>query len=256
MRSKSWFAGAVSVALFAWGGAETEAQTRVALESAARATSDSQDDAAARSSDRWWWVHGLTADQLQTQVEERGARIQFLEAYELHGRTRFAAVLVSAPTVVAEAERGDEWVYGVTADELERLTRDRDLRVARLEAHGAPGMQSNAVPMFAARLEPEVKDEDHWWYVGLTRDEVDAKLIEHDARIVDLTIFEEGRRPRFGIVLTPRDEASPESWWYLGLTARELNAKAREHGARIVDAEAYGLNNSRWAAVLVAEDMP
>lgn len=257
MTRKQWFVGAVMVAaLYATGAVEAGAQTRAAVEPGLQTRAVIEQGVEARSVDQWWWVHGLTAEQLQTQVEERGARIDFLEAYELHGRTRFAAVLVAEPTVVAEARPASSWVYGVTTRELLDRVDDEELRVVRLEAHGAPGKQSQAVPLFAAELEPVLEDEDLWWYVGLTRAQIDEKIAEHDARILDLAIYEDGGRARFGVVLAPRDDASPESWWYLGLSARELSAKAREHGARIIDAEAYGLNNSRWAAVLVAEDAP
>jgi hypothetical protein len=110
--------------------------------------------------------------------------------------------------------------------------------------------------MFAAQIEPRVRGEERWWYLGLTRDQVDEKILEHDARILDLAIYEEGGRPRFGLVLAPRLEDGSRSWWFLGLSARELRAKARELDARILDAEAYGLNNSLWAAVLVSEGRP
>ncbi len=139
---------------------------------------------------------------------------------------------------------GHWWLHeSVSAADLGNALNEQQAVITDLDTHRVGGERR-----FSAVLQrhPGVV---HWWYFGLSGEEVGSRLLEHGAVPVSLVSYRENRSVRFAVVMQSRPAVH---WWYFGLSADDLGRKLDEHQAMAVDITACDIGGQlRFAAILV-----
>src|SRR5690554_3403364 len=181
----------------------------------------------------WWWLSGVTFDQLEDKIDE-GFRIIDLELIDPSAPT-YAAALVSNTGV----HQKDWWWYvGVTADELSLAVERHEARIIDLETYVLAGQQ-----LFAAVLVSNSgEDAVGWsWYYNVDAEFLEDMIDEHDHRIVDLERYSLNGNWYFSAVLVSNSGANRKDWgWYYGVSAEFISERLDEYDARLVDLDRTG----------------
>jgi hypothetical protein len=89
-----------------------------------------------------------------------------------------------------------------------------------------------------------------WWYHDLRFEEIEAKLVEHGARLTRLEGYPSGGGIRYAALMVDNTgEAAKPWWWWIG-APDQLDAKVAELDARVVDLERHP--DGLVSAVMVA----
>lgn len=145
------------------------------------------------------------------------------------------------------------WYYDQTTSGLEEIIARNPLRVIDLEIDSVSPLR------VAAALEYDRPEAPvgSWWYVGLTDLEVDAKIREHDGRLIDIETYGSGSQRRFAIVLVDNRQLEGDKEWFHDLTAEELDERLAGSGMvnwlgrRVLDIEPYTESGvQKYAGVL------
>lgn len=142
------------------------------------------------------------------------------------------------------------WLTGVDEQTITDWVND-DFRIVDIEVEDSAG------PVFSAAF---VKNEGEyqrgwWWYFGQTEAEVDQRMADHNARLIDLEPYETPSGIRYAIVLIPNtgDDEAADHGWETNQTFEQLNAFVNNpQGRRILDIQPYRENGQlRYAYVWV-----
>ena len=190
---------------------------------------------------QWWWYYGLTINDLVNKVNLHQARILDLEAYQVNGQQRFAAVLL--PNT---GPKGKAWwfYYNVTPDFIAERISATGGRIIDLDTYFVGATRLYSVVLIANQ---GIDAKAWWYYYNVTPDFIAEKLGANQARLVDIEPHSSGT---FTVVM--EKSLGEYWWWYYGLSANSINALATQHGARIIDIEPYYVNGEkRFGAIML-----
>jgi hypothetical protein len=78
-----------------------------------------------------------------------------------------------------------------------------------------------------------------WWYHDLRFEDIEAKLVEHGARLTRLEAYRAGEEIRYAALMVDNTgDAARTWWWWIGPPEEILN-KVRELNARVIDLERH-----------------
>jgi hypothetical protein len=133
-----------------------------------------------------------------------------------------------------------------------------DADISSIDARIASGYRlteidavSTSPDRFAATFAPDPgTGPAWWWYHDLRFEEIEAKLVEHGARLTRLEGYESGGDVRYAALMVDNTgEAATPWWWWIG-APDQLGAKVAELNARVVDLERHP--DGLVSAVMVA----
>lgn len=163
-----------------------------------------------------------------------------------YARLLFASVLAAlaaAALVFPGDARAATWTVVTAADAASIDARVQDgFRVTSVDR------EAGTDDLFAAALTRPARSIPQWWYSNLTLDEVQLKLIEHQARVTQLEGYSAAGGVRYATVMSPSASAPATSWW-IG-SRHEVLAVAIARRARIIDFEQHPAG--QVSAVMVA----
>lgn len=144
------------------------------------------------------------------------------------------------------------WVTGVDEQTINDWTND-DFRIVDIEVEDSAG------PVFSAAF---VKNEGEyqrgwWWYFGQTEAEVDQRMADHNARLIDLEPYETPSGLRYAIVLVPNtgiDEAASHGWETNQTFAQVEAFLTNPQGRRMLDIQPYTFNGDLLYAYVWVEN--
>lgn len=186
---------------------------------------------------QWWWLTGVTAEQIQKKIDE-GYRIFDLEI-ENGSPLRFSAVFVKNQGVHQKAWW---WYYGLTADQVSQKIEEKNGRLLDIEEYNANGSTRYAVVMVSNKGDQK---KEWWYYSKLTFDELQAKLRENQGRLIDWDTYTIGSNRFFSAVMISNKGSDSKNWWYYSnLTANEVKEKLETHKARLTDIEVRSMEGN------------
>ena len=194
----------------------------------------------------WWWYYDLTEQRLNELTEENNARVIDIDVYHRGDKLRFAALMVPN---TGDRRMGWYWGYGMSEAGLKQNYRDKNMRILDLERYRHKGKTYFA----AVLVDNQGANKSGWyWYPGLSRSEVSAKLSDNKMRLIDIERYKAGGNTRFAVLMMPRDKnESGHYWWYQGITKGQLSTMVRRHGARVVDIEPPAYGAKGYSAILI-----
>lgn len=172
----------------------------------------------------------------------------------------------AAPILTA----GNEWdttdptgwnvVQSLTATQLTNFLTNNNERIVDLEAVLSGGeVYFNAVTVKNAGAYAK----SSWWYPNLTEAEVNSKLNEHQARLIDVEAYNLSTTPgfpnvKYSVVMVPNTGSDQKGWlWLSQATAAEISQAATNNNARLIDLDGYVFNSQRrYAAILIGNTGP
>lgn len=90
-----------------------------------------------------------------------------------------------------------------------------------------------------------------WWYHGQTGVQVQAKLAQHKARLIDIEPYSTKAGTRYAVVMVANTGVAKKAWaWYANAPLSTITAYAKKHKMRVIDAERHA-SGSRFSAVLI-----
>lgn len=181
----------------------------------------------------WWWLHGVTAQQISDKANE-GYRMIDIEV-EQSSPHRFSAAFVKNSGV---HQKGWWWYYGVSLDFLVDKVNAHQARVLDLETYWVNGEQR-----FAAVLLPNTgaQAKSWWWYINTNIDFISNKMNQHQARIIDLETYVHNGTRYYSVVMIKNQGADASAWWwYINVSPNFIAQKINEHKARLIDIEKHG----------------
>jgi hypothetical protein len=191
----------------------------------------------------WWWLYGQTETQLEQFLAANNARILDLEVVRVSGQPRLTATMIS--------NTGDDatawWYYYDTS-----LT----LLAARVMEHGARIIDLDTYVVNGVRYWSAVmirntgQHYSDWWaYSNLTAPQLFTRLVQHNARILDL---ERRSSTTYAVVLVPWE--GKFSRYNFSLDEGELIEFYRQIGCRIVDIESRVVDGTRVFDAVVLDN--
>lgn len=183
----------------------------------------------------WWWLHGVTAQQITDKVNE-GFRMIDIEV-EQTSPLRFSAAFVKNSGV---HQKGWWWYYGVSLDFLIDKVNQHQARVFDIETYWVNGEQR-----FAAVLLPNTGNQAKawWWYINTDISFISDKINQHQARIIDLETYVRNGKRYYSVVMIKNQGADASAWWwYINVSPGFIAEKINQHGARLIDIEKHGDN--------------
>lgn len=197
----------------------------------------------------WSQFANVSPQKLADEVRARKARIVDLDVNSA-SPLRLSATLVSNS---GPHQSGWWWYHGQTADQLKQKLRDNKARLIDLDIY-----RVNGKLRFAAVMVPNTGDKatGWWWYYGQTAEQLNQKLQENKARLVDIERYSDGNKTRFAAIMVRNTGAKASQWWwYYGQTRDQLRNHISSKKARILDIEQYNTRNGkRFAVILVPND--
>ena len=102
---------------------------------------------------------------------------------------------------------------------------------------------------FAVIMAPA--DQEWWWYVGQTGDQVGQLLTQNNARLTDISAYVDvDNTVKYAVIMAPADQ---EWWWYVGQTGDQVAQLLTQNNARLTDISAYvDVDNTVKYAVIMA----
>ncbi len=161
----------------------------------------------------WWWYADLDGPALDRALLEHHARLIDLELASTAGPWRYAAVMVENVGSTAIETR---WIGQVERSGFSPLS---GLRLIDVEL-----ATTGTVTYFAAvAVDNTGSHRSGWWWWWGTEDasSVDARMVAHDARLIDLDRYED-RGPKLAMIMVPAGDA--RTAWYEHQTTDELLA--------------------------------
>jgi hypothetical protein len=122
-----------------------------------------------------------------------------------------------------------------------------DADVSSIDARIASGYRlteldavSTSPDRFAATFAPDQgTGPAWWWYHDLRFEEIEAKLVEHGARLTSLEGYPSGGDVRYAALMVDNTGDAAKAWWWWIGAPDQLGAKVAELNARVVDLERH-----------------
>ncbi len=128
----------------------------------------------------WWWYYNATPDDISDLVDENEARLTQINAYEINGQTRYAAVMVDN---TGENNKIWWWYINATPEDVSNLVQSNNARLVDMDIDPATGRL--AVIMNSC----ESGCPYWWWYVHVPEDQLLHLVNQNGARIIDVNDY-------------------------------------------------------------------
>ena len=142
----------------------------------------------------WWWYYGLTADQLNDHVSTNDGRVIDLEAYEVGGEVRFAAVMVSNDGPQSKAWW---WYYHFSATQVSNAATANTARLVDVDTYFIGGQRYYSAVMISNTAADQ---KAWWWYADRTPEQISSALAANHARLTDIERHSAGE-DRYTVVM-------------------------------------------------------
>jgi hypothetical protein len=230
----------------------------------------------------WFWSHDIKATQI-TSVLMPGSRLVRLSSYGTGAQRRFAALVfkeagpersyaldLDAAALTAKLAETGARPVAVTADDVGQLsvvteigpgpvaTLHVDLDAAGAQAliddqHGIADLATYVVGG-ARKYAMIVEDRPgpSWLFIGVSAQELDAKLLEHQAMLSRVRAYSEGGQAKFAAVA---ERVRPAGWaWYADLDGDGVARQLETNAAYPIDLDATrGDRGVRFTVVMVRD---
>lgn len=191
----------------------------------------------------WWWYYGLTAADLNNNLNANHARLIDLDAYDIGGgNIRFAAVMV--PNTGSDAKAW-WWYYGLTTTDISNNLSTNNARLISLNPYVTGGQTRYAVVMIS---NTGADARSWWWYNNINSATISNNLTQNNARLID--IKQEPLNPgTFDVVMVRDPSPAPLWWWYTDVDDTFIDRNAGRDNGRIVSIDSYLVGGQRRYAV-------
>jgi hypothetical protein len=78
-----------------------------------------------------------------------------------------------------------------------------------------------------------------WWYHDLRFEDIEAKLVEHGARLTRLEAYRAGQEIRYAALMVDNTGDAARAWWWWIGPPEEILSKVHELNARVIDLERH-----------------
>jgi hypothetical protein len=198
----------------------------------------------------WWWYYGQSEIDIASHARELNARIINLDAYEVNGKTYFAAIFISNSGNDAKAWW---WYYGQTPDQIGSLVQQHNARLVDLRQYVVSGATRYAAAMIA---NTGADATPWWWYFDISAAQVSSNLQQNGAYLTSLQVAN-ASGPTFNVIMNRLPTPGRNGWWwYYGQTAAELTNLYTQHAAWLTNVKTYSLNRKRVFTALLLGGMP
>ncbi len=191
----------------------------------------------------WWWRFNQTENQLEQFMSDNNARMLDLEVVRVNGQARLAATMISN---TGNDAVGWWYYYDRSVSFIASKVTEHGARIIDLDTYEVNGTRVWSAVMVR---NSGAHFSNWWWYTNLSAAQVFLKLIEHDARIVDL---ERRTSTTYSVVLMPSENKF--SRYNFSLDAQQLTDFYRQLGTRIVDLESRVVDGVRRFDVVVLDN--
>ena len=196
----------------------------------------------------WAWYYGQTYAQIQTRMNENGARLIDIEPYRTSSGIRYAIVLIR--------NQGSDfaWSHGYESNLSFSQLQDwfqsnSGSRILDIQPYFNGGNQRYA---FAWVSNTGNTQSAWWWYANVSADAIADRLEENNARLIDLEPHD--GTGCFSCLMVPRDG---NAWFYFrNMEPGNIDFLANQYASRIIDIERYETAGgaTRYAMVLRRND--
>ena len=145
------------------------------------------------------------------------------------------ALALALPGTVAAAGDATGWSLLADAD-----VRTIDERIAAGYRLTEIDTVSTSPERFAATFARDAgTGPAWWWYHDLRFEDIEAKLVEHGARLTRLEAYRAGEEIRYAALMVDNTGAAARTWWWWIGPPEEILRKVRELNARVIDLERH-----------------
>lgn len=196
----------------------------------------------------WWWYHGQTFADVQTRMNQHGARLIDLEPYETPNGIRYAIVLVPNAGSDFTSEHG--YQAGFSYTQLSNwIANSSSRRIIDIQPYRDGGNLRYAF----AWVRNSGNTQSSWWILAnVDFDAVRDVLDNNGARLIDLEPHDD--TGRFTALMVPQDGNA--SLRFFNMQAGDVDFLAQQYASRITDLERYRTSGGaiRYAMLLRRND--
>ena len=179
----------------------------------------------------WWWLYGVTAQQITDLIDSEGARLIDLEI-QSSDPLLFSAAFVRNSGVHAS---GWWWYFNIPFGDIAVYLDQNQARLIDIER--------SADGLYTVIMVPNTGDQAKtWWYYGgRTLSQLQTEIDANGARLVDIESYPVRDITVYDAIMIANtgDDASGWYWW-LGADPSFLANHVEETGYRIVDLDVVG----------------
>ncbi|MEU5876371.1 serine hydrolase domain-containing protein [Spirillospora sp. NPDC047279] len=224
------------------GGAAKAATTATAAVAAADPTYG--DDQLLTSQTGWWSLNGVTAAEITSYLDAKGARPTDIvaEPNAAGGTPTFTVTMVANTGAYRTASWA--WYYGLTMDQVHQRLQEWNARPVSVHRYWTTAGWRFVVAM----VDNSGAQARAWWWWAGDLAFIKSKVAATGARIQRIRGWQGDTGPQYDVLMTP----GTVGWWYwIGGTAAQINDLARTNAARPIDVDRNA--DGTFNAVLVAD---
>ena len=184
---------------------------------------------------------GATPAAISTQIAN-GYRLVDIE---VRTPTTFEVVFVQNSGSYAS---GWWWYYGLTGAQVSSYLSTNNARLIDL----APYDDGSGNQRFACIMVDNTgaNQKTFWWYYGTTTANLGAQCSAHNARLVDLDVYDvNGSTYYSGVMISNTGQDARGWWWYLNVTTAQISSYLNTNSARLYDLERR--DNGNYDCVMI-----
>jgi len=197
----------------------------------------------------WWWYYNVTEAQIETILDDTGARLVDIEIHSTDP-LRFSAAFVHNSGVYAEAWW---WYYNLTEADVGTLVAANEARLIDIERYDTPAGARYAVVMIGNSGRDAIA---WWWYYGGNIESLTDHLLDNEARLIDIEAYESGGTRYLAIMVDNTGDANTPWWWYYNVPAATLVDCMEDNDARLLEFEVRDPAAGTYDAILVPNEAP
>ena len=151
---------------------------------------------------------------------------------------------VAAQDPAASSTQPTDWDYlgDLHSSALEGWARNRGMRI--VSAKWWTEAAENNWDLYGAIVVKNSGDyfiKNWWWYPNLDKEQLDAKINYHHARILhlDVRVNDSGKHFFSAVLVDNTGPNAKEWWWYFNVTPTYLDSLAQKNNARLVEIVSY-----------------
>lgn len=180
----------------------------------------------------WYWLHGVTEQEINTLIDDTGARLIDIEVQSADP-VLFSAAFVRNSGVHAVSSWW--WYYGLTFAEIGPLLDANQARLIDIERY--------ANGLFAVVMvgNTGADAKNWWWYTSRTVQQMSDRIDQNGARLIDIESYvADGSTFYDGIMVENTGDDASGWYWWLNVDEAFVTAQIQETGHRIVDLDVVG----------------
>ncbi|MBC7772153.1 MAG: serine hydrolase, partial [Pyrinomonadaceae bacterium] len=177
----------------------------------------------------WYWYYGVTAATVEDTVDD-GYRLTDISIDSV-SPLRFNTVFVRNS---GEHAKTFWWYYGLTEQQVSDFLSANNARLTDL----APYDDGNGNTRFACIMIRNTGEDasGFWWYYNATGAQLDTRIDDNNARLIDVDSYTIGGVTRYSAVMIPNSGANARSWWwYRNIPGADIADLVSDNQARITE---------------------